>query len=636
MGAVVHPHVCTVEVPYPVPGEQVTDDILMVSYHNQGEASAIDALLLPCRGLGKQPAPTVLAIPTEDPINPLADNTPPSLPNSPGNKSESGVPINEVIAALSGNPTHQSAGNAALIPHHNPEDQSAVKGPGNPSNGTTHQAADDDHLERSLTQGGPVTEPILVTPHSDSEDKSAEITSSHYPRYQPLDDTSFISDHHQEEKDSEDKPETGSLTVSQKDQADHPSNKALVISCQEAEVSPANEVFQTRESVFGKPPSDDDQSVSFHNLGPETPDEAPTASANKSADKPSGTASLERTHETEQSLESDALLATENETENAHVGEILTEPLHDSEHKITDENLVSDRLEDKSAKHAFGVFNHKLNGEEEDESLLVTNDTLESNHSSDAVMLPDASGPKNTDEVVLSSDHGSGKQRDDEVYLTLSYRPEDRPLDNVLLASSHDSDDPSAGESLVISYHDLEAPPTKDDLLIISNTLNHQPASDTDLALLKESNNQPEDGLLVVSPYDFAPHLLRLSTVSKPNQLLAQALTQMRAVRDDYATAAYIKSFNWSYIVESVKNLSKKAAYEWQPEVFYIVVFRSRVDPMTNRLNLGLMDAKAHEEAMESGGLLKYWFGVPDANCRNLATCKFSQRLFGMNQLSSV
>lgn len=614
----------------------MTDDVLMISYHNQGEASAINALLLPCRGIGKQPAPTVLAIPTEDPINPLADNTPPSLPNSPGNKSGSGVPINDAFAALSSNPTHQSAGDAALFPHHNPEDQPAVEGPGNPSNGTTHQAADDDHLERSLTQGRPVAEPILVTLHNDSEDKSAEITSSHYPRYQPLDDTSFVSVHHQEEKDSEDKPENGSLTVSQEDQADHPSNKALVISNQEAEISPANEVLQTRESVFGKPPNDDDKSVSLHDLGPETPDEAPTASANESEDKLSGTASLERAHETEQSLESDVLLATKHETENAHVGEILTDPLHDSEHKIADENLVSDRLEDKSAEHTLAFFNHKLNGEEEGESVLVTNDTLESNHSSDAVVLSDASGPEHTDGVVLSSDDGSGKQHGDDVHLTWSHRPEDRPLDNVLLASSHDSDDPSAGDSLVISYHDLEAPPTKDDLLIISNTLNHQPASDTDLALSKESNNQPEDGLLVVSPYNFAPHLLRLSTVSKPNQLLAQALTQMRAVRDDYATAAYIESFNWSSIVESVKNLSKKAAYEWQPEVFYIVVFRSRVDPGTNRLDLGLMDAKAHEEAMESGGLLKYWFGVPDANCRNLATCKFSQRVLGTNQLSSV
>jgi len=34
-----------------------------------------------------------------------------------------------------------------------------------------------------------------------------------------------------------------------------------------------------------------------------------------------------------------------------------------------------------------------------------------------------------------------------------------------------------------------------------------------------------------------------------------------------------------------------------------------------------IFDKAAHAEAIKSGGLLKYWFGIPDENRRNLATC---------------
>lgn len=52
-----------------------------------------------------------------------------------------------------------------------------------------------------------------------------------------------------------------------------------------------------------------------------------------------------------------------------------------------------------------------------------------------------------------------------------------------------------------------------------------------------------------------------------------------------------------------------------------IVVFRSQVPPTTSRHALGELDQRSHAEAMKSGGLLKYWFGMPDADGRNLATC---------------
>ena len=129
-------------------------------------------------------------------------------------------------------------------------------------------------------------------------------------------------------------------------------------------------------------------------------------------------------------------------------------------------------------------------------------------------------------------------------------------------------------------------------------------------------------GPLIVSPYESPSHLLDLNTVSKPNQLLAQVLTLLHSTRSDYATAPYVDSFNWTTVIESLATLLKvNDDFEWQSEAFYIIVFRSQVPPTTDRSHLLALDELSHAEAMESGGLLKYWFGMPDAKGRNLATC---------------
>lgn len=53
-----------------------------------------------------------------------------------------------------------------------------------------------------------------------------------------------------------------------------------------------------------------------------------------------------------------------------------------------------------------------------------------------------------------------------------------------------------------------------------------------------------DDRYLVVSPYDEKPHLLDLETLDIPNQLLARALVGLKCLREDYATAPYIETFN--------------------------------------------------------------------------------------------
>ena len=127
---------------------------------------------------------------------------------------------------------------------------------------------------------------------------------------------------------------------------------------------------------------------------------------------------------------------------------------------------------------------------------------------------------------------------------------------------------------------------------------------------------------LVVSPYDIHPHLLNLATITEPQRLLTKALTVMAPTRQDYATASYQDSFNWSEVIWTLKGLLSATSLSWVQTSFYIVVFRSQVLASTDRVHLGALDKRSHAEAMKSGGLLKYWFGTPDSNGRNLATCE--------------
>ena len=129
---------------------------------------------------------------------------------------------------------------------------------------------------------------------------------------------------------------------------------------------------------------------------------------------------------------------------------------------------------------------------------------------------------------------------------------------------------------------------------------------------------------LVVSPYTTLPHLLDLRTLEEPQRLLAKSLTVLQSTRKDYATAPYHQSFNWDAVIDQLESLLDSSSYQWNRQHFYIVVFRSQIPPTTDRTHLIELDQRSHAEATKSGGLLKYWFGLPDENGRNLATCTFS------------
>ena len=144
-----------------------------------------------------------------------------------------------------------------------------------------------------------------------------------------------------------------------------------------------------------------------------------------------------------------------------------------------------------------------------------------------------------------------------------------------------------------------------------------------DSALPADDRQQADLGShLIVSPYTTSPHLLDLRTLEEPQTLLVKALSVLESVREDYATAPYNASFNWDTVLDQLKSQLQHSKYQWKRQHFYIVVFRSQVAPTTDRTHLGELDQKSHAEATKSGGLLKYWFGLPDQNGRNLATCK--------------
>lgn len=121
----------------------------------------------------------------------------------------------------------------------------------------------------------------------------------------------------------------------------------------------------------------------------------------------------------------------------------------------------------------------------------------------------------------------------------------------------------------------------------------------------KLSQIEESKEFLIISPYIETPHLLDLSTVEPQAQLLAIALTGLKSVREDYATAPYGEIFNWSEVIATLRQLCAAKEQIWTEQIFYIVVFRSQIPPTTDYSHLGVLDKAAHAEAMKSGGFLK-------------------------------
>lgn len=175
----------------------------------------------------------------------------------------------------------------------------------------------------------------------------------------------------------------------------------------------------------------------------------------------------------------------------------------------------------------------------------------------------------------------------------------------------------------------LDTTPELDkDASIHISTMEIQP---NDPALQSQYDSIPgQENPVVVSPYLTTPHLLDLRTLDLPSQLLATVLTYLQPLTPSYATTPYPLAFNWSDLLtirlpRLIKSHPPALIDTVWPSrtttTFFAVVFLSTRNPGIDSQLLGELDRESHAEAMASGGLLKYWFGSPDEERRNLATC---------------
>ncbi|TXT15588.1 hypothetical protein VHUM_00091 [Vanrija humicola] len=116
----------------------------------------------------------------------------------------------------------------------------------------------------------------------------------------------------------------------------------------------------------------------------------------------------------------------------------------------------------------------------------------------------------------------------------------------------------------------------------------------------------------------------RLPHIDPASLALHQALHHFHPVDNHYASTEYPEAFNWRDL-----SLPEDVEREW-----YVVVFRSRRRPESESLSLYAADRAAHAEAVANGGLILYWYGVPDHTGLNMATCIWQSRKHAVNAIS--
>ncbi|CAG8508462.1 9957_t:CDS:2 [Dentiscutata heterogama] len=108
-----------------------------------------------------------------------------------------------------------------------------------------------------------------------------------------------------------------------------------------------------------------------------------------------------------------------------------------------------------------------------------------------------------------------------------------------------------------------------------------------------------------------------LSNLRDANEEFSRQLEKLRAISPNYATESLETSFNWDELAADIKDVEG----EW-----YLVAFRSiRRADADNKL-LYEADAKAHNEAILHGGLLKYWIGELNQYRECLSFCIWTNR----------
>jgi hypothetical protein len=132
------------------------------------------------------------------------------------------------------------------------------------------------------------------------------------------------------------------------------------------------------------------------------------------------------------------------------------------------------------------------------------------------------------------------------------------------------------------------------------------------------------DSKIIASPYNDSQHLLDLNHLSLEDRIFALALTTIRPVKSEYATLDLTESLNISEVNDMIRRLGSLFNLTWKSKSYYLVIFRSKMKEQYDNTRLFDLDKHSHREAMESGGLLKYWFGTVNDHRQNLAFCRLN------------
>ncbi|KAL5614488.1 hypothetical protein BROUX41_004593 [Berkeleyomyces rouxiae] len=137
----------------------------------------------------------------------------------------------------------------------------------------------------------------------------------------------------------------------------------------------------------------------------------------------------------------------------------------------------------------------------------------------------------------------------------------------------------------------------------------------------------PEDDRFIQnSPYQEADHQTDLWALDWQQASIVLALEVFDTNSPDYASIPYKDCFNFNETVDYLREIVGTRAPQFEKQTYFIVAFRSKLKNLDVYTDLSHLDKAAHLEATRLG-ILKYWFGFPDTERRNLATCLWSNRI---------
>jgi len=213
--------------------------------------------------------------------------------------------------------------------------------------------------------------------------------------------------------------------------------------------------------------------------------------------------------------------------------------------------------------------------------------------------------------------------------------PVDSSVNHLTPKQKHPVADPQIPEISLAEVHEparVSTPSLPHESLLHTNDPHHLPSFDEGILTTSTTPILYLPPLLSSLPHglqhSFTPSVLdrsrrplntetRLPEIDPASLALHKALHGFQPVTAEYAEIPYDLAFNWDSM-----RLPESDEREW-----YCVVFRSKRKEGSDGGPLYEADRKAHEEAVQNGGLILYWYGIPHPVTElNLATCIWQSR----------